>query len=45
MPGSIGGASYSRSIRFQIAFARWAASSPPSSCHCSKLLLSAVSDR
>ena len=27
MPWSSGGASYSRSIRFQIAFARWAASS------------------
>ena len=31
------------SIRFQIAFARWAASSEPSSSHCSKLLLSAIS--
>src|SRR3954451_23245274 len=45
MPGSIGGASYSRSIRFQTAFARWFASSEPSSCHCSKLLLSAISER
>src|SRR4051794_34436407 len=44
-PGSMGGASYSRSIRFQIALARWAASRPPSSCHCSKLLLSAISLR
>src|SRR5438093_1081635 len=42
-PSSIGGASYSVSIRFQILLARWAASSEPSSCHCSKLLLSAIS--
>ena len=43
MAASIGGASYSRSVFFQIALARWAASSEPSSCHCSKLLLSATS--
>ena len=35
MASSSGGASYSASIRFQIAFARWAASRPPSSSHCS----------
>ncbi len=35
MPGSIGGASYSLSIRFQILFARCEASRPPSSSHCS----------
>ena len=45
MAGSSGGASYSRSIRFQMALARWAASSEPSSSHCSKELLSAVSER
>src|SRR5438045_7563397 len=44
-PGSMGGASYSRSIRFQIALARCAASSEPASCHCSKELLSEVSAR
>ena len=32
---SIGGASYSASIRFQMALARCAASSEPSSSHCS----------
>src|SRR6185437_5268912 len=45
MPGSIGGASYSASIRFQILFARWGDSSAPSSSHCSNELLSAVADR
>ena len=33
--GSIGGASYSASVRFQIALARCAASSAPASSHCS----------
>ena len=34
-PGSIGGASYSASVRFQIGLARCAASSEPASSHCS----------
>ena len=45
MPGSIGGASYSASICFQILLARCGESSEPSSSHCSNELLSAVSER
>jgi len=35
MAGSIGGASYSLSIFFQMRLARWAASCEPSIVHCS----------
>src|SRR6187431_905207 len=42
---SIGGSSYSASVRFQSAFARAAASFPPSLSHCSKLELSATGER
>src|SRR5207237_9003403 len=42
---SIGGGSYSASVRFHAAFARCAMSCEPSISHCSRLLLSASGER